>query len=601
MSLNSPLFKKHHTHGGDIFKEGKTRTVADIDVGRIEKIKMWNHFFRKNPHRFIETYFGVRLYPYQVVMIWMLQKSFLAYFVASRAAAKSFIIALWSLTIAVLYPGSEVIACSKTIKQGSIILDKISSLRDIYPNIAREIKSITINANMNICYLHNGSTIKVVPSSESSRGNRATYIIIEESRLVPKEILEAIIKPFLYSRKPPYMLTNKYSSIPDLQEEGRISYITSAWYKSEYWYAYVKQTIKKMVSGDDAYNFLALDYLITIFHSIKTSAMIEAEKSDIDPMTFQLEYLNIPAGQSGKSYFRQSMFPRVIRKSFYPQKDDDYNPRKNPYGIKKVQGELRLICCDVATRANKENDQTAIGCIRLLPTSRGYERQLVYLDVSKGRSTILQALGIKRLMDDFEGDFIVLDLQQAGITLFDLLSQATTDDIRGKTYDGFTVYPHSSLDEALIKELMTRTISLNARPLIYPILATQRLNNDIAVSFRSALQKKLWHFLSSDVDGEEYLIKTNKEFLEIKDDSYSRSFYISPYVNTDFLVSECCNLELSLVNGLIKLTEPSGGWKDRYSTVSYANWFISFLDNEIMKENTTYSDWEAISGMTVVL
>ena len=31
--------------------------------------------------------------------------------------------------------------------------------------------------------------------------NRANYIIVEESRLVPKEILEGVIKPFLETRK----------------------------------------------------------------------------------------------------------------------------------------------------------------------------------------------------------------------------------------------------------------------------------------------------------------------------------------------------------------------------------------------------------------
>ena len=203
-------------------------------------------------------YFGIHLHVYQILMIWVLQRSNLAYIVASRASAKTWIIAVWSCALAVLYPGIKIIVCAKTLKQGGIIIsEKIMQLRKEHHNLEREIESITANPNTYECIFHNGSTIRVVPSSESARGNRANYIIVEESRLVPKEILEAIIKPFMYSRKPPYMSNPKYSDDPRLQEEGRYSYITSAWFKSEYWYTYVKQCIKRMVSGDETSNFLA--------------------------------------------------------------------------------------------------------------------------------------------------------------------------------------------------------------------------------------------------------------------------------------------------------------------------------------------------------
>src|SRR5689334_19345073 len=89
---------------------------------REERYIEWITFYRRNPHRFVEDYFGIKLFPYQVLMLWILQRSTLAYIVASRAAAKSWLIAVWALTLAVLYPGIKIIVCAKTIKQGSIIL-----------------------------------------------------------------------------------------------------------------------------------------------------------------------------------------------------------------------------------------------------------------------------------------------------------------------------------------------------------------------------------------------------------------------------------------------------------------------------------------------
>ena len=72
-----------------------------LEGERKERMKRWITFFRRNPHRFIVDYFGIKLHPYQVLMIWALQKSNLAYIVASRAAAKTWIIAVWSLTLAI--------------------------------------------------------------------------------------------------------------------------------------------------------------------------------------------------------------------------------------------------------------------------------------------------------------------------------------------------------------------------------------------------------------------------------------------------------------------------------------------------------------------
>jgi hypothetical protein len=388
----------------------------DLEGERKEKMKRWITFFRRNPHRLIETYFGIRLYAYQILMIWVLQRSNLAYIVASRAAAKTFIIAIWALTLGVLYPGSIVVAASKTLKQGGLIVEKLSMLRDTYPNVAREIKTITVNANIHECQLQCGSVIKVVPSSETARGNRANYLIIEESRLVPKDILESILKPFLFSRMPPYRLKQEYANVAELKEEGIISYITSAWYTAEYWYEYVKSCIKRMVSGDTTANFLAFDYLITVYHNIKTEEMIKNEMTDADAMTVQMEYLNIPSGSSGKSYFKPSLFRRDIKRAFYPQKDDTFNVRDNPYNIKKTEGEIRIVSVDVATRANKINDQTIMSCIRMIPNiGKGYERQLVYMESHKGANTVTQAKRIKELFFDFDTNYIVLDLQNVGI------------------------------------------------------------------------------------------------------------------------------------------------------------------------------------------
>ena len=203
------------------------------------------------------------------------------------------------------------------------------------------------------------------------------------------------------------------------------------------------------------------------------------------------------------------MFTRsqAIKKAFYPQRDDNYNPKKNPYDLKRMDGEVRLISVDVATRAGSRNDNTIISCISLLPTRKGYERRLVYMESHNGENTIIQTRRVKQIFTDFDGDFIVLDLAQNGISIYDQLGKTTDDEVRGVTHDAYTVMYHESIDTKTYQELYERTLSTEANPIIYPISANAQLNNDIAVSMRDKLQKKMFHFLVNETDAENYLIK----------------------------------------------------------------------------------------------
>jgi hypothetical protein len=435
--------------------------------------------------------------------------------------------------------------------------------------------------------------------------NRANYIIIEESRLVPKEILESVIKPFLEVRNPPYMSKPEYRDDVTLREDATISYITSAWYSSEYWYTYVKSCIKRVCEGDETANFLAFDHLVVLKSGIKTEKMLKDEMADTDEITVQMEYYNIPSGSSGKSYFPSRLFARNIKKAFYPQRAETYNSKKNKYAIPKEEGEIRIVTVDVATRANKVNDNSIIGCIRMIPIiGEGYERHLSYMESHKGQHVGIQAQRIKEIFYDFEADFVCLDLQNAGIGVFDSLSENTICDDREITFPPFTVVDeeYSMVKQEVRDDLRNNhTRGLNAIPVIFPISASLDLNSQIANSFRISLQKHLWKFLINDGDGEDYLIKHVPEFISNIDDSESYAFFLSVYVQTSLFISECINLDRKVIGDKIKLVEKPGCFKDRYSAISYANYVISTeFDKLLLRETDDSDDWDIISSLTQV-
>lgn len=562
----------------------------------------WSTFYRRNVHLFCDHYFNIKLYPYQV--IWLYTMSLTDSFVAicSRAVGKSWLLAVLACARAVLYPNSEIVIVSSTKEQAGIIVsDKITSLRNNHPNIAREISNIVTNMNKWEVDFHNGSVIKIVASRDSSRGKRSTFTIYEEFRLIDKEILDSVIRPFSYIRQAPYL---KIKQFEELGEEPKEVFISSAYHKGLWWYDETKKNIKAMLRGDNA-GFIAIDYAVAIRHHIKTMRQVKNEISKMDEITALEEYYNMPWGESSSAYYKLRMFNRSrnIKRAFYPQKTQTYNAKKNPYGIIKTEGEIRILSADVAQRAGKSNDLSINACIRLLPTHKGYFRELVYMESFSGVDSITQSLRIKQLFYDFEADVLVLDVAAGGggLPMYDQLGQITKDTERGLEYLPMTVINHSSIDSAIYDELSKRTLGLNAQPNIYPISATAKLNSFIAVEMRDKLQKKMIGLLVDESSAEDILIKSifSKEFLDT-DDPSSKSWFLAPHVQSTLFVNECINLSMTMLSGNIRLVESPGSRKDRYISFAYGNYYASLLDQELIREEEVRDEWKDLEAITQI-
>jgi len=574
-------FRKH-SGGADQFLAPKSMIKQkDYSEERRKKIIDWTTFYRRNIHRFIQHYFKVELYWYQIIWIYYMSICEKFITISSRTTAKSWLIGLLALARGVLYPNSEIVVVAATQKQTKIILDKIDGLKNEYPNIAREISKIVLSQNDCKCTLHNGSTVKIVGCNDGGRGSRSTFTIGEEFRIMDKEKYDAIVVPFSYVRQTPYLKKTEYKH---LAEEPREILISSAYYKSEWWYEETLSLIKMILDGDNV-GFIAFDYLIPIVHNLKTLKQMTMERKKMGEIMFMQEYENIPFGESSDAYFKLLMFSknRRLKKAFYPLRQDEINKKDTIGKIKRIKDEIRIISSDISTRKGKKNDNSINTCIRLLPTTKGYQREYVYMESYQGEHTGYQAIRIKQLYHDFEADYIVLDLANAGISIFEQLAIITKDDERGIEYDAFTVHEHKSLDKALIDELKNKTLSTKAIPVIYPVLAYGKMNSDIAVNFRDNLQRSMCSFLINENEAENYLMQKNKEFLE-NDDINFKTWCIHPYVQFSELVTETVSLEFSIVGGNIKLETTGTKKKDRYTSCSYGSYFADLLETELLKD-----------------
>lgn len=574
-------FKKYSGSDNTFMRPKSMIKEREITNQKKERIKLWTTFYRRNLHRFAEHYGGVELHFFQKIWLYLMGISDIFVAIASRGISKSWIVALYAICVSCLYPNSIVIIAAGSKKQaGLIISEKIKGyFQEHSPNFAREIKKITTNSNDWVVEFHNGSKIQVVPATDLARGHRATINIYEEFRIIDKNILDTVLSPFLISRQPPYLLKEEYRH---LAEEPKEIYISSAYYKSEWWYEEFRTIANMHFRGENA-NFIGFDYFLAMYHGLKTKKQIAREKEKLDEISFMMEYENIPFGENSNAYFKLDMFKRNrgIKKAFYPLRHDNYDKRENPNGMRRTSGEIRIVSADIATRGGVENDNTVITCIRLIPTAKGYLREIIYMESHNGENTILQTLRIKQIYHDFRADYIVLDLQQVGINIYDQLGVVTKDEERGLEYDAFTIMRHNSISDKTYRELSERTLVKNAKQIVYPISAYAELNSKIAVDFRDNLQRGMISFLVDPNEAEDYLMEKNKEFINT-DDVVLKSWYLHPYMQIAEMINETVNLEYTISGGHIKVQESGSNRKDRYTSCSYGSWFASLLEKELL-------------------
>ncbi len=393
----------------------------------------WITFFRRNLHRFATDYLGIKLFLYQTIMLYLMGISNFFVVIASRASAKSFIIALYACCRCILYPGSMIVIASSTKGQSKLIIsEKIQKeLMNMSPKLRNEIKRIKDNQSEIIVFFKNNSTITVVPASENARGYRSNVIIREEFRQIKKNIDDSILSPFQIVRQTPYMKDDYYTNIPELQEENVDIYISSSWYDNGNWmWGIVDRTFDDMLKGKPSC-LLAFDESVAIKHKIKTMRYFQTEKKKQDPMTWQLEFLNARVKENRHAFFTYTLLQQNqnCKQPFYPRTlIDVLSNRKNPYDIPKQKNEVRIVSCDMAFVENSNNDNSVFSCIRLLPeittyksdssnemiVNNGFRRVVPFMGHVQGGEVKKQALKIRQLYIDFNADYICLDTRNAG-------------------------------------------------------------------------------------------------------------------------------------------------------------------------------------------
>ena len=373
-------------------------------------------FYRCNPHRFVEDYFGIKLKVFQKILLFMMFWANYFCWIAARGMSKTYSSAIFCCARAVLYPGSRICIASGTRSQSVNVLEKIQNeLVPNSPNLKREIESIRISSSDAYVRFRNGSTIKVVTASDSSRGNRANILICDEYRMIDKSTVDTVLRRFLTApRMPGYLHKPEYAH---LTERNKELYLSSAYFEDSWAYDKVCDFGDRMLDHTKRYFACGMPYQLSVKEGLLSRESVEDEMSEagFNEIRWSMEMCAKFWGDGDGTFFDFNTVSRNRRIKYPMLPDKLANKLGNDKRVRippKQNGEKRILSADIALMSSKKNknDASAIFINQLIPTKASrYTNNIVYCDGAEGLHTEDQALMIRRLYEEFQCDYIVLD------------------------------------------------------------------------------------------------------------------------------------------------------------------------------------------------
>lgn len=552
----------------------------------MEGAAYWGSYFRQNPDKFIESYLHIRLKKFQRILIVMMFWSTIFVLIACRGLGKTFISAVYCCVRCILYPGTKICIASGTRGQAINVLEKIMlELKPNSPELRAEIneKESKINGTNAQIVFKNTSVIKVVTASDSSRGNRCNVLLLDEYRLISKDTIDTILRKFLTLRRMPRYeeLTEEERKSEYDKEKNLTIYLSSAFFKDHWSYQKCVDTFKVMMDDRRRQFLCGFPYQLSIQEGLLDAEAVadEMSESDFSEVKWSMEMEAMFYGSGEDAFFDFSSISKNRRIKYPMLPEKLANKLSNASQVKitpKSNGELRILSADIALMSSKKhnNDATAIFINQMNTTKIGrYVSNIVYADTYEGLRTNEQALVIRKLYEEYDCDYIVLDTNGIGLGVFDELAHDIVDTDTGE------IYP--ALSCCNDKVMADRCTVPGAEKVIWSVKATAQFNSDCAFLLREAFKSGRIRLMANEYDAEEYLAEI-KGYASL---SPSEKLQIKlPYIHTTLLIDELTKLQHETSGGKVKIFEKSGMRKDRYSSLSY-NYYVAIqLENKMSKK-----------------
>lgn len=249
--------------------------------------------------------------------------------------------------------------------------------------------------------------------------NRANLLLLDEFRLISKDVIDTILRKFLTQQRMPKYdeLTKSQRKIEYAKEKNKTLYLSSAFLTENWSYTKCQDTLAFMLDDRRRQFVCGLPYQLSIREGLldKDTVADEMAETDFSELKFQMEYEALFYGSTEDAFFDYNSISKS-RKIKYPMLPSKLSQKlSNAQQLRiqpKANGEIRILSADIALMSSKkhDNDATSIFINQLMPTKAGrYTSNIVYTEACEGLRTDDQALIIRKLYDEFACDYIVLD------------------------------------------------------------------------------------------------------------------------------------------------------------------------------------------------
>lgn len=576
---NKPDLKELHQEY--IHRENIESTYTNNPI-REENIdyEAWTQFisyYRYYVDAFAVDVLGIKLFPFQRLILRAMGRYQNSLLIACRGLGKSFIVAVFYICVAILYPNIKLgISSGNSQQSRNVIIQKIKGELAKIEAVAREI-NFPIKTGMDDCVVEfkNGSEIRAITlaqdrGGDSARSWRFSYMLVDEARLVKDNIIEEILIPMTKTKRQNAIKWHK-------SEKGKMIFISSAYLKTSKLYDRFLYHYKQMVSGNVNYMCMCFPYQVGVQAGLFDQDDIEKEleKPQMTKDKFAYEFEGVFVGSSGESYFPYELTDqcRVLERCELEQ------PKKSESKY--------IITHDVAVSDKNGSDNSCTHVIKLKPRADGtYLKQVVYTKVVNGMPLNKQRDLLRKLLHiQFHNTVkLCIDVQGAGAGLPSMFYESWEylDEKTGK----ITEYPPLIQDD----DKDSLEVLDNALPIIRAIHGMNNFVNLYYPYMKGCFEDQSIELLSqsNDVD---ILYKSNK----ISFDEYEQ------HIEHDILQSELSNIKQDFTDKE-KMTYTrivKSNKRDRATSLMYGLAVVCEMEQEnktnLYKKNITVSAQKLIS------
>ena len=537
----------------------KAEVTEERLLNDIDEIRALIAFYREYPDLFVDDIKGpdcvFKFRFTQRVFLRIIMRHKYVYAVFPRGFSKSFLAMMALMLRAILFPGSHLsITTGGKEQAASITIAKVEEICKMIPALSNELdwsRGASKKSKDNVHYIFkNGSEIDILAARESSRGQRRTGILIEESILVDGDALNEIIIPTTNIDR---NLADGSTDPDEVVNQSQI-YITTAGWKNSFPYEKLIEIFNNSAIDPDQYMILGGNYELSIIEGAAKESWLDDMKLNgtYNESSFDREYNSIWSGDAENAYFSSDTFDKY-RRLLQPEYEYSARSSKNAYYVLGID-------------VGRFNCTTEVCVFKVTPQVQGAAlKSLVNIYTYEAEDFQEQAIKVKKLFYKYKARMCAIDANGIGAGFVDFMTKAQNDPETGDILPAFGVADGTSEDVVeQYKKIKGPEVENDA---MYLIKANAPINTEAHAYVQVQLSSGKIQLL---IDERDAAVKLNDTKVGQNMTPEERNEKLMPFQQTSILKDQMLNLveENEGVNIILKKNN-SKIKSDKFSAFEY--------------------------------